>query len=408
VTILRNNWGLFFILSVVSGLLHCARSPLKDPEQALRPTSIQWDWQDDLQRVHLHDAIVDQIRQHQKLTAPLRFGSRFVDRATYIDALQKLDAALGKSPEEFRRVLNERFIVYEPYGDKKYGDVFITSYFEPIIKAAKRPTANLSQPLYSLPRDLVTIDLKSFEQKGFALQSSVPPAQRVDSLRGRLVTNANGAKVITPYFDRHEIDDVGSLKNQNLEIAYVDPIDAFTLQIQGSGVLKFSDGRQIKVGYVGQNGFRYVPIGKFLTDKIPIETMTLQKLETAVRAMSTADRQALFDQNPSYVFFAPLPTRGLTTFGTPVIDGRTIATDGHLFPKGTLALLEFEAPVFRSASDESPSSFQRVHRLVFDQDTGGAIRGPGRVDLFWGAGDLAKKSAGTMRSHGRLFYFVPR
>jgi membrane-bound lytic murein transglycosylase A len=389
-------------------VVDCARSPLKNPEEALRPARARVEIQDDLQFGSLHEALVEQIRQHQNISTPLKFGKRGIDRSVYIEALRALDAAIAKGPAEFQRVLNERFEVFEPYGDRRYGDVFITSYFEPVIKASKRPVGNLTQPLYTAPKDLVTIDLKSFEQKGFNLQGSVPNAQRIDSLRGRLLSNPNGTKTVVPYYDRHDIDHLGSLRGQGLELAYVDPVDAFTLQIQGSGILKFNDGRQMKVGYVGQNGYRYVAIGKFLTDKIPMESMSLQKIEALVRTMSPEDRQNLFDQNPSYVFFASLPHRGLTTFGTSVIDGRTIATDQHLFPKGTLALLEFDEPVFAHPTDDTPVSVQKVRRLVFDQDTGGAIRGPGRVDLYWGEGDVAKKFSGVMKSHGRLFYFVPR
>lgn len=436
------------LLSSMS-LIQCVRSPLKTPDQALRPVSGKTQAlltvSDDMNLAAMKDGLRDLIAAHeQRLNMPLRFGPKTVERATYVASLKKLLKALDKSATEFHRILNEDFQIYEVYGEKKYGDVFITSYFEPVLKAAKKPTGSLIQPLYGLPKDLVTIDIKGFQERFQSAPWAVAPPDEQKSagstLRGRLQPAASPGEVskIVPYFDRKEIDELKSLKGRGLEIAYVDPIDAFVLQIQGSGTLVFSGGERWKVGYTAQNGYPYIPIGKFLVDKIPIEKMSLQKIEQALRAMPLAEQQKLMNQNPSYVFFRVLPGPAQTYFGTRVIEGRTIATDQKLFPKGVLSLLEFDRPVFASASagagasagvgpgagsrsaasadpsvisaagSDEPVSAQRVQRLVFDQDTGGAIRGPGRVDLFWGAGDEAKRYAGVMKSRGRLFYFVPR
>jgi membrane-bound lytic murein transglycosylase A len=108
------------------------------------------------------------------------------------------------------------------------------------------------------------------------------------------------------------------------------------------------------------------------------------------------------------VFFRPLERHGVTALGTEVVAGRTIATDTSFFPKGALAFLQFEKPVFNSPGDTEPASWLPTSRFVLDQDTGGAIRGPHRVDLFWGRGPEAKQAAGVMKNKGRLVYFVPK
>ena len=146
----------------------------------------------------------------------------------------------------------------------------------------------------------------------------------------------------------------------------------------------------------------------FLLDKIPKEKMSQQAIESHLRSLPDQEARELLNKNPSYVFFRPLCTAGLTYFGTEVVPGRTIATDPVYFPKGALAFLEFEKPRFEKSSSVEPAEFIKASRFVLDQDTGGAIRGPGRVDLFWGRGADAKQSAGVIRGKGHLFYFVPR
>ena len=402
-----------FVQYVTLGLLlaHCARSPLKSPDQALRLSPKPIVIADDLNLASLKDGFNDLVLAHEgRLKEPLRFGSRMVDRNAYVNGLKKLQKALEKGGAEFYRVLSSDFDVYECYGDKEFGDVFVTSYFEPVIKASKKPTKALTQALYSLPKDLVVVDVKAYQERfpNSPWVKTAPDEQKTSGsiLRGRLL-NGDLPRVV-PYFDRKEIDEMKSLKGRGLEIAYTDPIDAFVLQIQGSGTLVFPGGEKWKVGYTGQNGYPYVPIGKFLTDKIPLEKMSLQRIERALRELPVSEQQRLMNENPSYVFFRILPGAAQTYFGTRVLGGRTIATDQTLFPKGVLSLLEFDHPVFASDASEDPQSSQKVRRLVFDQDTGGAIRGPGRVDLFWGAGDEAKRYAGVMKSRGKLFYFVPK
>jgi membrane-bound lytic murein transglycosylase A len=215
--------------------------------------------------------------------------------------------------------------------------------------------------------------------------------------------------VVVPFPSRAQIDGEAVLAKQGLELCYVDPIEAFFFHIQGSGRVQLPGGRSLHLTYAGQNGHPYYPIGKDLFEIIPKEEMSLQRIEAHLRSLPPNQRQELMNKNPSYVFFAAAPEgRGLTYQGTPVVAGRTIATDRGLFPKGALAVLQTQIPVFADAQATVPSQWTSHTRLVLDQDTGGAIRGAGRVDYFWGSGRQAAQAAGVMKSPGKLWYLVPR
>ena len=164
----------------------------------------------------------------------------------------------------------------------------------------------------------------------------------------------------------------------------------------------------MRAGYADQNGQKYEAIGKFLTSIIPVEQITSQDVEAYLRKISEQDARELLFQNPSYVFFRKLDGPAVSSLGIPVVAGRTIATDPRFFPKGALAFLSFQKPRFDSSTDAKPSAWEKTSRLVLDQDTGGAIRGGGRLDLFWGSGNEAKQYAGRIKQQGTLYYLVPK
>ena len=134
----------------------------------------------------------------------------------------------------------------------------------------------------------------------------------------------------------------------------------------------------------------------------------MQSIDNYLRSLPEPEMNKILDMNPSYIFFRELDTRPVTAFGTEVVDGRTIATDRTYFPKGTLAYLEFSKPVFEDETSIEPLSYLPTSRYVIDQDTGGAIRGPYRVDLFWGRGKESGRYAGVMKNWGHLYYIVPK
>ena len=233
---------------------------------------------------------------------------------------------------------------------------------------------------------------------------------RPNYLLGRLSKDKSnrGNQLIVPYYSRKEIDSDMTLSQKELALCYVDPIDSFFLQIQGSGSVRMPDGEIISLGYDGQNGRKYVAIGKHLLDSIPLDEMSMQRIESHLKSLDKKEMQKILNMNSSYVFFKRLNGRPITSNGTKVVDGRTIATDAKFLPKGALGYLIFNKPKLAKPEDDIPTESQKTSRFVIDQDTGGAISGGGRVDLFWGVGKEAKKYAGVLRDIANLYYLAPK
>lgn len=412
---MRILWLLLFVIPLLG--LSCARAPIKSVQQAMRPAAMP-DLYDDLDFNSLVAGLEANIKflRERPPGGVFGFGPRAVAREEYLVALEYLltEAKADPSGQRFRQALKERFDAFEVYGQDKWGEVFMTSYFEPLIDGSLKPTKDHFQPLYTRPKDLVDVDLDSFipTRQALSFLEKAPLEQRSKSntLRGRLLPprdKDSGSRVVV-YPSRAEIDN-GQIKDQAQILAYVSPIDAFILEIQGSGVVRLANGKEIKVGYAAQNGHPYVPIGRHLFDVIPKEKMSLFTIEGHLKSLPTEEARKIMQLNPSYVFFRPLSTgRGISFLGTEVVDGRTIASDQMYFPKGILGHLQFEKPVFSGEQDMEPKNWVPTGRFVLDQDTGGAIRGPGRIDLFAGRGNLAKQMAAVMRHKARLVYFVPK
>jgi membrane-bound lytic murein transglycosylase A len=202
-------------------------------------------------------------------------------------------------------------------------------------------------------------------------------------------------------YSRAEIED-GALAGRHLALLWVaDPIDAFFLQIQGSGEVRLDDGKTMRIGYAGQNGKPYVPVGRLLVERgiIPREELTMQTIRDWMKAHRRAGA-ALRREDPSYVFFRILDGPGPTgTEGAVLTPRRSLAVDQSEIPLGV--------PLWLDARERFGDE-ERLHRLVVAQDTGGAIKGPVRGDLFWGTGKKAGERAGRMNARGRYFLLLPR
>ena len=410
---------LFLSLLLIFPLLFtsCERKPANTPGEAMRKSSIPSGLSDDLPLGELAKGIEDNINQlHKSETVSLTFGPKEVSKEDYILSLYFIIELInsGVQKKELYKIISENFDFYEVYGDKDWGDVFITSYFEPVLEGSKRKTSKHTQPLYATPDDLVNFHLKKyaeqFERLSPIRDEIVDPKSNLSILSGRITSPyAEGtSKNIVPYYTREEIDGGGVLSGKKLELAWVDPIDAFFLQVQGSGAVRFSDGREIRLGYAAKNGHPYVGIGKLLYDQIPKEEMTMHRLDNHLRSLPEDEMREILFKNPSYVFFRKLEGRPLTHSGTEVVNGRTIATDKSYYPKGTLAYMEFTKPAFSDEFSREPNTWEKTSRFVLDQDTGGAIKGPHRVDLFWGKGEQAGQHAGVLKNWGKLYYLVPK
>lgn len=369
-------------------LAACTREGPKTVAEAMRPTALPAAVADDLAFAGLAEGAAAQATYHRTAQRPVTLGPDTVPAETYAVMLDGLAAALaaGKGAEYLATCCK----AYEVYGNDDWGEVKLTSYYEPLIKGSRTPTPEHSEALLRAPDDLLVIATGAFWE----------PIKDIGTMRGRM-DPAKPNRVI-PYHDRTAIYG-GALAGRGLELAYVDPIDGFFMQVQGSGTVALDDGTELRVGYADQNGHPYSAIGKYLLDVIPKEKMSMDAIVNHLRTLDPVQRTALLAKNPSYVFFLERSGAPVTSNNTPVVAGRTIATDAKFFPKGTLAILSFEHPPV--PPEAKP---RRVTRLVFDQDTGGAIKGGGRVDLFWGRGAEAGRIAGAVNQKARLVYLAPR
>jgi membrane-bound lytic murein transglycosylase A len=255
------------------------------------------------------------------------------------------------------------------------GRAFATGYYQPEIAGSRTPQPGYV-PIYRLPPDLIR-----------CTQPDGTPGRRIDQ---------TGTCVL--YFTRAEIED-GALAGKGLELAWAkDPVDLFFAEIQGSALVRFDDGSTMQIGYAGQNGRDYVAIGRLLRDRgmLPPGGASMQAIKDWIRANPEQGR-ALMRENPSYVFFKPLPGASGPpgALNVPVTPRATVATDPNYVPLG--------APVYLHHADR-----REIEGLWVAQDTGGAIKGPNRFDTFWGAGPEAVAIAGGMSAKGEALILLPK
>ena len=224
-------------------------------------------------------------------------------------------------------------------------------------------------------------------------------------LRGRRVAGLVREGRLLPFPDRDAIMG-GALAGRGLELAWVDdPADAFFLQVQGSGRVKLEDGRVLRLGYAGWNGHAYYAIGRALVESgaLTRENASMQSIRAWMEQAGPEAAAVLMARNPSYVFFRilpglPLGTGPVGTLGAPLTPGRSVAVDRTKLPLGL--------PVWVAGRD--PLDGGALRRLAVAQDTGGAIRGLARADLFTGWGEAAAARAGRMREDAAMFLLLPR
>jgi membrane-bound lytic murein transglycosylase A len=351
------------------------------------------DLRDDGDPASLRAAVVESLAWLTAQPADQVFvaGPRQVMVAEQVRALQGLLALLAESPgpERLAAYVRGTFEPLEAVGGAD-GRMLVTGYYEPVVAASDRPSAEYTVPVLGRPDDLVEVRLEAFDAR----------------YRGERVFGRVEGRRLVPYWRRAEID-AGRLAGRGLELAWArDAVDVFFMEIQGSGTLRFPDGREQRVGYAGANGRAYRAIGRLLIDEghVAREAMSMQAIRDWLRA-HPEQRERVLQHNESYVFFRPLAGPPEGSLGRPITPGRSVATDARLFPPGALAFLETDQP---EPMPDGAVRWTRLARFVLNQDTGGAIRGPGRVDFFWGRGETAAFAAGVMRQAGRLFFLVPR
>lgn len=273
-----------------------------------------------------------------------------------------------RTPTELQEAVQREFTWYKSIGRDDQGTVQFTAYFEPIYAASPVPTAEYRYPLYRLPPNL----------------QGNPSRLEIEGTDG---TGTNSPL-------------------RGLEIAWLrDRFQAYLVHVQGSARLRFPDGEIKSIGYAGKTSYNYVSMGRELVRDgvFPVEGLTLPVIVTYFQQHPEAMTEYL-PRNPSYVFFRE--TNGspaIGSLGVPVTADRSIATDKTIMPPGALAMLHTQIPF---PTPEGKLEKHLVDRFVLDQDTGGAIIGAGRVDIFLGTGEVAGDRAGIVTDTGELYYLI--
>jgi len=314
-----------------------------------------------------------------KIISPERLGGRAGDWHPACELAQALAAPTDSQVKEF---FEQNFTVIS-YARNIEG--LFTGYFAPEYHGSDKPSEDYNYPLYALPEDLKTLDLGHFSS----------------DLQGRTIVGEVKDGAFVPYKDREVIDN-GALGNRSLELVWLkDPTDAFFMHIQGSGVIRYENGDQKLFGYAGKNGKAYHAIGKFLiqSGEIKKQDMSMQAIRAWIND-NPLQAKALMWKNPSYVFFRPMDTaRPVGAMGVELTAGRSLAVDRKFVPLGIPVWLDLKP---------STEYIDPIRRLVIAQDTGGAIKGRVRGDVYWGIGEDAGLMAGPMKDLGRYYFLLPK
>lgn len=298
--------------------------------------------------------------------------------------------ATRPSDRELNAFIRKNFVVYESVGGRDR-DVLFTGYFEPVYEGSPEPGPGFEWPLFPLPTDLLKIDLSLFSERYRGHQTLTA---RVDKNR------------VIPYFSREEINRLKGFSDRAKPMIWLkNRVDRFFLEIQGSGRIRIPGGEEIRVHYAGSNGNPYRSVGRYLIDQgeIPKEQMSMKAIRDWLDDHPSRMDEVLH-HNPSFVFFQEEKGGPFGSIGVELTPLRSIATDHKIFPWGALCFAVTALP--EPGSDLPRNQWRPVSLFTMNQDTGGAIRGPGRADLFCGSGEYAEFTAGNMNIPGRLFFLV--
>jgi membrane-bound lytic murein transglycosylase A len=265
----------------------------------------------------------------------------------------------------------------------------VTGYYEPEIDGSLEKSATFPVAAYGRPEDLVPVKPDEMRAR--------------DSAAGVLTSMRKTENGLVPYYTREEIDK-GALEGQGLELVYLDPVELFFMQVQGSGRVRLADGSSVRLGYATKNGHPYTSIGKRLValGEGKPKSMSMQGIKDWLRADPERGQQLMWE-NQSYVFFAARPGEGdagpIGAQGVPLTPERSLAVDASYHALGL--------PVFVDASELKAPDGAPFRRLMIAQDVGSAIKGPERGDIFWGSGDGAGAIAGTTLAPARFTILLP-
>lgn len=294
------------------------------------------------------------------------------------------------SQAELKAFVKKNVRVYAFADQERPVRVLFTGYYEPLLAGSVRKSEKYSYPVYSRPRDLVRIKLSAFDGQ---------------CAKNTAIGRYTGDSVV-PYYDRRSIETTDVLALRAAPIAWVaDPVKRFFLHVQGSGRIIFKSAKTCRVEYDITNGRPYRSIGKYLIDqgKIGRQEMSMQAIRAYIRKHPDEMREIFF-YNPRYVFFRVAKGGPSGSLGVGLTPGRSVALDQAISPSGALLFVSTKKPVCDDSG--GVDHWKPFSRFMCSHDTGSAINGPKRADIFWGSGDYAEIAAGYMKHRGDLYFMV--
>ncbi len=391
--------GLILLLTLLCSCSFFIQKPAPGQEPARFQLIPETDWpvlEDDLDQQGLEQAVIQSLTYLRNRLGGNNYslGSKEISNDEILESLNLFLEIIRTIPDKQSRYqqIKTHFNLYRTVQNKEPLPLLLTGYYEPSLQGSRNPSPRFRFPVYRLPDDLLFINLENFSKK-----------YQGQKLMARIEANQ-----VIPYFSRKEIDLEGRLEGKNLEILWVDDLlKLFFMHIQGSGQVLLEDGSPVKLGYHATNGHPYYAIGRELIRKgvVKPEELSLQMIYAYLKD-HPEEQGAILNLNPSYIFFKEVQGGPFGSLGFPLTPGRSVAADYKIFPPASLAWLEGWKPQLDDR--KQIRSWVPFGRWVCLQDSGGAIKGPSRVDLFWGNGEEAETAAGHLRHQGTIFILLKK
>ena len=395
--------GAFFVLVVlltVASTFGCYRSLRKEaqrPEEALREVQLfAPKFHDDMNTDSLMLAVRRNLEYLGRLAPEtvFRYGSHEFTCQQVRESQEVFLNLISKGLDEgqLSREIRKTFRVYRATGQVGNRRVLFTGYYEPVYEGSLSPDETFRYPLYRPPDDLIKIDLSLFREK----------------FKGERIIARIEDKKVLPYYSRYQIEAERVLKGKGLEIVWLkDPLDVAFLHIQGSGRLRLPNEKEFLVHFQVSNGQPYRSIGRYMIERgfLLREEMSMQAIKKYLTENPEV-RDEVLNHNPSYVFFEKVENGPLGSLGVLLTPGRSVALDSTIFPKGALGFISCQKPLVNDQGDII--GWTPFSRFVLNQDSGGAIKGAGRADVFWGNGPYAELTAGHLQHDGDLYILIKK
>ena len=395
--------GAFFVLVVlltVASTFGCYRSLRKEaqrPEEALREVQLfAPKFHDDMNTDSLMLAVRRNLEYLGRLAPEtvFRYGSHEFTCQQVRESQEAFLNLISKGLDEgqLSREIRKTFRVYRATGQVGNRRVLFTGYYEPVYEGSLSPDETFRYPLYRPPDDLIKIDLSLFREK----------------FKGERIIARIEDKNVLPYYSRYQIEAERVLKGKGLEIVWLkDPLDVAFLHIQGSGRLRLPNEKEFLVHFQVSNGQPYRSIGRYMIERgfLLREEMSMQAIKKYLTENPEV-RDEVLNHNPSYVFFEKVENGPLGSLGVLLTPGRSVALDSTIFPKGALGFISCQKPLVNDQGDII--GWTPFSRFVLNQDSGGAIKGAGRADVFWGNGPYAELTAGHLQHDGNLYLLIKK